>query len=656
MKFVYASGSQPLAGYTIKRGVGIGGFGEVYFATSDAGKEVALKRIQRNLDVEVRGVTQCLNLKHANLVALYDIKYDAKGEGWIVMEYVGGETLKDVLDRNPNGLPVEQVDSWFHAIAAGVNYLHNHGIVHRDLKPGNIFDDEGVVKIGDYGLSKFISCSRRSGQTESVGTFHYMAPEIGKGVYGKEIDVYALGIMLYELLTGCVPFDGESSQEIIMKHLTAEPDLRDLPQPYAEVIRRALLKDPAKRYSNVEELLVGLQIDKIDKNEAETSLSEEAFVNARVIDAAEVDKPPVTEYGAQRETIYITEENADAMVFGPVRESLAGKPSSAGQVPIASAFSRLGGNAVSRPGGLHAVPSWLPKPRIPAPVKLLVVLGALVSTVWMSQTLIPLGLLVGVAGLVFLGMRTLLLKLQGSSQGMGGTVSKVQLEKMAWQEQARKSLASAHLSDRLGELSFSLFVAAGIALALSCSMMLLVLGVAGVDEVANFTWLAISSAAAAWVVLVLSKFWEGGSGDQVVRRSTLVVAGVVVGGIAYLGGQFLAVDFTLGPTSTQPTPYGFYPVSMFDSELSPALPAYLFFFAGLFGLLRWWNQADPTRATRFSLGSVLIAVLWSFALPLPQPWGLMMAATASTAIQLAAPWMTIQKRIEIRDQMTQQLV
>ena len=93
------------------------------------------------------------------------------------------------------------------------------------LKPGNIFFDEGIVKIGDYGLAKFISCSRRSGQTESVGTVHYMAPEIANGRYGREIDIYALGIILFEMLTGRVPFEGESVGEVLMKHLTAEPDL-----------------------------------------------------------------------------------------------------------------------------------------------------------------------------------------------------------------------------------------------------------------------------------------------------------------------------------------------------------------------------------------------------------------------------------------------
>ncbi len=268
MKFAYASGSKPLDGYTIKRGIGVGGFGEVYFALSDAGKEVALKRIQRNLDIELRGVKQCLNLKHINLISLWDIRTNDSGESWVVMEYVPGPSLLDIVEAHPSGLPESDVKQWFCSTAAGVAYLHDQGIVHRDLKPGNIFfdEDQQVIKIGDYGLSKFISCSRRSGQTESVGTFHYMAPEIGKGVYGKEIDIYALGIILFEVLTGRVPFEGESSQEIIMKHLTADPDLSGVPQEFHQVIRNALLKDPELRYSNVPEMCADLPWPDIAEN------------------------------------------------------------------------------------------------------------------------------------------------------------------------------------------------------------------------------------------------------------------------------------------------------------------------------------------------------------------------------------------------------
>ena len=261
MKFTYTSGSRPLDGYTIKRGIGQGGFGEVYYATSDAGKEVALKLIRRNLDVELRGVTQCLNLKHPNLLALFDIKIDERGDNWVVMEYVSGESLEDVLARHPDGLPIDEALTWFHGIAAGVAYLHDRGIVHRDLKPGNIFNDDGLVKIGDYGLSKFISASRRSGQTESVGTVHYMAPEIANGRYGKEIDLYALGVILYELLSGQVPFEGESVGEVLMKHLTAEPDVSRVPEAFRDVVARSLAKDPQQRPQSVQEFLAALPTD-----------------------------------------------------------------------------------------------------------------------------------------------------------------------------------------------------------------------------------------------------------------------------------------------------------------------------------------------------------------------------------------------------------
>ena len=257
-RFVYADGARPLDGYTIRRGVGQGGFGEIYYAESDAGKKVALKLIRRNLDIELRGIRQCLNLKHPNLLDLYDIRQDPQGDTWVVMEYVADPCLEDVLNRRPEGMAPHEALDWICGIAAGVAYLHQRGIVHRDLKPANIFRDEGVVKVGDYGLAKFISCSRRSGHTESIGTVHYMAPEVANGRYGKEIDVYALGIIFFELLTGRVPFDGESIGEILMKHLTSKPDLSKIAEPYRGIIARALEKDPTLRYASAAEMLAAL--------------------------------------------------------------------------------------------------------------------------------------------------------------------------------------------------------------------------------------------------------------------------------------------------------------------------------------------------------------------------------------------------------------
>ncbi|EMI16581.1 non-specific serine/threonine protein kinase, partial [Rhodopirellula maiorica SM1] len=249
----------------------MGGFGEVYFAVSEAGKEVALKRIQRNLEVELRGVSHCLNLKHPHLIALYDICHDDQEQAWVVMEYVAGQNLRQVLDQAPSGLAVNEVHRWLSGIAAGVDHLHGAGLVHRDLKPGNVFDDMGIVKVGDYGLSKFISASHRGGHTESVGTFHYMAPEIGRGEYGREIDIYAIGIMTYELLTGTVPFDGESCHEIIVKHMTAKPDVSQIAEPYRSVVAKCLEKDPANRFRSVPEMTNALGITRSDPTAIHTT-------------------------------------------------------------------------------------------------------------------------------------------------------------------------------------------------------------------------------------------------------------------------------------------------------------------------------------------------------------------------------------------------
>ncbi len=253
--YQYKYGDRPLEGFTIQRAAGRGGFGEVYYAISDSGRQVALKAVQTYEQIELRGISQCMNLKSPHLVTIFDVKYNDKGRPFVIMEYVSGPALSDLLKESPGGLGTQKAAFFLREIGKGLSYLHECGIVHRDLKPGNIFYENGYVKIGDYGLTKAISTSHHVSHTITVGTVHYMAPEIGEGKYDRSVDIYALGILLYEMLTGQVPFLGSSPAEILMKHMTASPDLSNIDEPFARVIRRALAKDPAERYQTVQEMV-----------------------------------------------------------------------------------------------------------------------------------------------------------------------------------------------------------------------------------------------------------------------------------------------------------------------------------------------------------------------------------------------------------------
>jgi len=253
--FPYKHGDRPLDGYTIQRGAGRGGFGEVYYAVSDAGREVALKALNAYEQIELRGISNCMNLKNPHLVAIFDVRYNVENRPFVIMEYVAGPSLRQLLDESPAGLGTQKAAFFLREIGKGLSFLHDHGIVHRDLKPANIFFENGYVKIGDYGLSKLIAATHTSAQTVTVGTVHYMAPEIGAGKYDRSIDIYALGAVLYEMLTGTVPFTGASPSEVLLKHLGAEPDITGIAEPFATVIRKAMAKDPAQRYQSVQEVV-----------------------------------------------------------------------------------------------------------------------------------------------------------------------------------------------------------------------------------------------------------------------------------------------------------------------------------------------------------------------------------------------------------------
>lgn len=618
-KFVYPSGSRPLAGYTIKRGIGQGGFGEIYYALSDAGKEVALKLVRRNLEVELRGIRHCLNLRHPNLLDLYDIRQDDQGDTWVVMEYVSGESLEDALRRQPNGMTTDAALAWFHGIGAAVAYLHDRGIVHRDLKPGNVFSGEGVVKVGDYGLSKFISCSRRSGHTESVGTVHYMAPEVANGRYGKEIDVYALGIILYELLTGRVPFDGESVGEVLMKHLTALPDLTGLAEPYRSVVGKALEKDPEKRFRSVDAMLAALPgpsrvppgAGRLPSGSYSTYSAGPSA--AAVTDAVAVDEEPV---------------------WRAIRDSTA-----------------------------KAYNAWQTA-NLGTPVRVVLIL------VGMGVLLANLGLILPIliGFLALYGAYRLVRSLVLASLPAAappppppprahGTPSKTppaplarQAPRRRWHRTSDEAVAALVVKsprERVAELLASMLGSALI-VAVTC----LVLGLlhsynTETMRLEQAVWLFLVGLAGTWAVLVPSKLWEGTEGEPILRRFTMMVLGLGVGLFAYHAAQFLWVNLT--PAAGFPPPPAYQlPSGFYAADGRPLLMAYLAVFGTLFLVMRWWRQADPLRPARLRFWSVILCVivagfiagLWRF----PQVWLPMVAAVMAISVQLGSPWINRHER------------
>lgn len=642
MKFSYATGSEPLAGYTIRRGVGVGGFGEVYFATSTAGKEVALKRVQRNLDIELRGVSQCLNLKHPNLVDLYDIRYDDDGQAWVVMEYVAGESLRDRLDSHPTGLEDQQVAHWFGQTAAGVAYLHACGIVHRDLKPGNIFDDAGIVKIGDYGLSKFISSSRRGGQTESVGTFHYMAPEVGRGDYGKEIDIYALGVMLHEMVTGRVPFDGESSHEIVMKHLTATPELDEVPEPYRSVVAQALEKAPSARQSSVAEMLhpLGLKLDAqgLVHPLHDGEVVPRQYVARQVPDAKKKPDSPMAAgtapHSPQPQAAFAGGGSAAAAV------ALQSIPADDGE-PIARALRNSVNNFKDWWNELQLTPGGR------------VVLVALATLFLIANTnwLLPLLALFGVIYIPYYIIRLLVLTAtkpatypEAHAMAVAQAAHRPPLSYRQWRLAARHEMARKPLIHRGAELTGGYAVAA-----VTTTLLTSVATLVGLREgpitaiaIAPYAWAGTVGLAGALLLLSLGKLWEPQEAGTGPRRTMMLGAGALLGAFAFGLTQFLMLDTgTLFSEAWGVRPEdSLFPVLYHDGL--PTLGAYMIYFALLLAGLRWWKAVDPLRNSRLSLWSAAVAgvAAWGLNLliPIGGPWTLLAASVMAITAQSAAPW------------------
>src|SRR5881397_915966 len=252
--------------YRLLRKLGSGGMADVWLAEDrELGRRVAIKILHERYANEEqfverfrREATHAAGLSHQNIVSIYD-RGSINGSYFIVMEYVEGRTLKELLVQRGT-CPVPVAISYARQILAALRFAHRNGIIHRDIKPHNVIvDHEGRIKVADFGIAR-AGASQMTEAGSIIGTAQYLSPEQARGApVDQTSDIYSVGIVLYELLTGTVPFTGDMPLEIAMKHLTEVPvppsELRDdVPDDLDLVVLRALAKDPEDRYQTAEEM------------------------------------------------------------------------------------------------------------------------------------------------------------------------------------------------------------------------------------------------------------------------------------------------------------------------------------------------------------------------------------------------------------------
>ncbi len=266
--------------YEIIKTIGEGGMANVYLANDTIlERNVAIKVLRGDLSNDEKFIRRfkrealsVSNLSHPNIVEVYDVG-EEDGNYYIVMEYIEGKTLKQLLQKR-GALTLTEVLDIMSQLTDGLSHAHEAYIIHRDIKPQNIMiQDNGLIKITDFGIATAINSTQLTQTNSVMGSVHYLPPEQanGKGSTIKS-DIYSLGVLMYELLSGSVPFKGDTAVEIALKHMKEKmPSIRKqiptIPQSVENIILKATAKNPKNRYENVREMYTDLQTAMDRQNE-----------------------------------------------------------------------------------------------------------------------------------------------------------------------------------------------------------------------------------------------------------------------------------------------------------------------------------------------------------------------------------------------------